>query len=243
MQVTETLSSGLKREFKVVVAAQDLDNEVNKRLTEMAGKAHLKGFRPGKVPVPHLKRVYGKSVMAEVVQKQLDDASKQVLAERNLKPAYQPEVKLPEDEEEVARIFDGKSDLAYTMSLEVIPTFELKDTTGLELQRHVIDVTDTHIDEALGRIAGQYKDWQAKDGKAAKGDRVTISFVGKIDGTAFEGGTAENVPLEIGLGPVHSRFRGSARRRQGRRRGPGESHFSRDLWRGDARRQSRPSST
>jgi trigger factor len=200
MQVTETLSSGLKREFRVVVAAQDLDKEVNKRLTEMAGKAHLKGFRPGKVPVLHLKRVYGKSVMAEVVQKQLDDASKKVLEERNLKPAYQPEVKLPEDEEEVARIFDGKSDLAYTMSLEVIPTFELKDTTGLTLNRHVIEVTDKHVDDALGRIAAQYKDWQSKDGKAEKGDRATISFVGKIDGEAFEGGTADNVPLEIGSG-------------------------------------------
>jgi trigger factor len=200
MQVTETLSSGLKREFKVVVAAQDLDKEVNKRLTEMASKAHLKGFRPGKVPVPHLKRVYGKSVMAEVVQKQLDDASKKVLEERNLKPAYQPEVKLPEDEEEVARIFDGKSDLAYTMSLEVIPTFELKDVNGLELERHVIEVTDAHVDEALGRINSQYKDWQAKDGNAAMGDRVTISFVGKVDGETFEGGTAENVPLELGSG-------------------------------------------
>lgn len=200
MQVTETLSSGLKREFKVVVAAQELDKELNKRLTEIAGKANIKGFRPGKVPVPHLKRVYGKSVMAEVVQKQLDDASKQVLAERNLKPAYQPEVKLPEDEAEVARIFDGQGDLSYTMSLEVVPTFELKDTSGLTLERHVIDVTDAHIDEALGRLAGQYKDWEAKDGKAKKGDRVTMSFVGKIDGTAFEGGSAENVPLEIGSG-------------------------------------------
>src|SRR4029079_4569232 len=198
MQVTETLSSGLKREFKVVVAAQELDKELNRRLTELAGKANIKGFRPGKVPVPHLKRVYGKSVMAEVVQKQLDDASKKVLEDRNLKPAYQPEVKLPEDEAEVARIFDGKSDLAYTMSLEVIPTFELKDTTGLVLERHVIEVTDAHVDEALGRLAGQYKDWQAKDGKAKKGDRATISFVGKIDGETFEGGTAENVPLELG---------------------------------------------
>src|ERR1700741_5102103 len=114
MQVTETLSSGLKREFKVVVAAQDLDKEVNKRLTEMAGKAHLKGFRPGKVPVPHLKRVYGKSVMAEVVQKQLDQASKQLVKERNLKPAYQPEVKFPEDKQEVEKIFSGQGDLAYT---------------------------------------------------------------------------------------------------------------------------------
>jgi len=200
MQVTETLSSGLKREFKVVVAAQELDNELNKRLNELAGKANIKGFRPGKVPVPHLKRVYGKSVMAEVVQKQLDDASKKVLEERNLKPAYQPEVKLPEDQAEVERIFDGKGDLSYTMSLEVIPTFELKDTTGLTLARHVIDVTDAHVDEALGRLAGQYKDWQAKDGKAKKGDRVTMSFVGKIDGQVFDGGSAENVPLEIGSG-------------------------------------------
>ncbi|TMJ38045.1 MAG: trigger factor [Alphaproteobacteria bacterium] len=184
----------------VVVAAQELDNELNKRLKELAGKANIKGFRPGKVPVPHLKRVYGKSVMAEVVQKQLDDASKKVLEERNLKPAYQPEVKLPEDQAEVERIFDGKGDLSYTMSLEVIPTFELKDTTGLTLARHVIDVTDAHIDEALARLAGQYKDWQAKDGKAKKGDRITMSFTGKIDGQAFDGGTAENVPLEIGSG-------------------------------------------
>lgn len=200
MQVTETLSSGLKREYKVVVAASELDTELNKRLQELAGKANIKGFRPGKVPVPHLKRVYGKSVMAEVVQKQVDDASKKVLEQHNLKPAYQPEVKLPEDQSEVERIFDGKEDLSYTMSLEVIPTFELKDTTGLTLERHVIDVTDTHIDEALGRIAAQYKDWQAKDGAAAKGDRVTMSFVGKIDGTVFEGGSAENVPLELGSG-------------------------------------------
>ena len=108
MQVTETLSSGLKREYKVVVAAAELDTELNKRLNEMAGKANIKGFRPGKVPVPHLKRVYGKSVMAEVVQKQVDDASKKVLEQHNLKPAYQPEVKLPEDQAEVERIFDGK---------------------------------------------------------------------------------------------------------------------------------------
>ncbi|HTN97428.1 MAG TPA: trigger factor, partial [Nordella sp.] len=200
MQVTETLSSGLKREYKVVVAAAELDTELNKRLNEMAGKANIKGFRPGKVPVPHLKRVYGKSVMAEVVQKQVDDASKKVLEQHNLKPAYQPEVKLPEDQAEVERIFEGKGDLSYTMSLEVIPTFELQDTTGLSLERHVIDVTDTHIDDALGRIAAQYKDWQAKDGTAAKGDRITMSFVGKIDGTAFDGGSAENIPLELGSG-------------------------------------------
>jgi trigger factor len=87
MQVTETLSSGLKREFKVVVGAAELSKELDSKLHEMAGRANIKGFRPGKVPVPHLKRMYGKALMAEVVQKTIDDQSKQVVAERNLKPA------------------------------------------------------------------------------------------------------------------------------------------------------------
>ena len=86
MQVTETLSSGLKREYKVVVNAAELDKELNARLKDLSAKANIKGFRPGKVPVPHLKRVYGKSAMAEVVQKTIDDQSKAILAEKNLKP-------------------------------------------------------------------------------------------------------------------------------------------------------------
>ncbi len=200
MQVTETLSSGLKREYKVVVNAAELGKELDAKLHEMAGRANIKGFRPGKVPVPHLKRMYGKSLMAEVVQKAIDDQSKQVLAERNLKPAYQPEVKLPEEEAEVNAIMDGKGDLAFSLAFEVIPTFELQDVSNVELIRHVVDVADAQVDEALGRLTTQYKAWDAKDGKAAKGDKVTIGFVGKIDGKAFDGGTAEDVPLEIGSG-------------------------------------------
>ncbi|CAN5521670.1 trigger factor [soil metagenome] len=200
MQVTETLSSGLKREFKVVLGADELGRELDKRLSELANTANIKGFRPGKVPVPHLKRVYGKSIMAEVVQKQVDDASKKVLEERNLKPAYQPEVKLPDDKDEVEKVFDGKGDLSYTMSLEVIPPFDLQDVTGVELERHIVDVEDSHVEETLKRVADQAKNWEAKLGAAESGDRVTIGFVGKIDGTAFEGGTAEDVPLELGSG-------------------------------------------
>ena len=107
MQVTETLSSGLKREFKVVINADELDKELNAKLVDLSKRANIKGFRPGKVPVPHLKRVYGKSAMAEVVQKTIDDRSKELLEEKKLKPAYQPEVKLPEDEAEVNAIMDG----------------------------------------------------------------------------------------------------------------------------------------
>ncbi|MGE3829494.1 MAG: trigger factor [Parvibaculaceae bacterium] len=202
MQVTETLNAGLKREFQIVVPSDELDKELNRRLTEMAGKANLRGFRPGKVPVPHLKRVYGKSVMAEVVQQQVDDVSKKVLAERNLKAAYQPEVKLPDDKEEVEKIFEGSGDLAYTLAFEIVPTFELQGVEGVSLDKHVVPVTDEYINEAIERISTQYKDWQDKDGAAEKGDRVTVSFIGKIGDEAFEGGTASDVPVEIGAGQL-----------------------------------------
>jgi trigger factor len=200
MQVTETLSSGLKREFKVVVGAAELSKELDSKLHEMAGRANIKGFRPGKVPVPHLKRMYGKALMAEVVQKTIDDQSKQVLAERNLKAAYQPEVKLPEEEKEVEAIMAGESDFAFSLAFEIIPTFELKDVSGVELTRHVVKIADAQVDEALARLTAQYKAWKPKDGKAAKGDKVTIGFIGKVDGKVFDGGTAEDVPLELGSG-------------------------------------------
>ena len=200
MQVTETLSSGLKREFKVVVNAAELDKGLNEKLKEMSAKANIKGFRPGKVPVPHLKRVYGKSAMAEVVQKAIDDQSKAILADRKLKPAYQPEVKLPEDEAEVNAVMDGKGDLSFSVAFEIIPEFELKDHAGLDLARHVVEVTEDHIGETLTRLSTQSKNFDGKPGAAETGDRLTINFLGTIDGVAFEGGTAEDVALEIGSG-------------------------------------------
>jgi trigger factor len=200
MQVTETLSSGLKREFRVVVNAAELGRELDSKLIEMAGRANIKGFRPGKVPVPHLKRMYGKSLMAEVVQKAIDDQSKKVLVEHNLKPAYQPEVKLPEEEKEVNALMEGTGDLAFSLAFEVIPTFELADVSGVQLIRHVVAIGDEEVDEAVARLTSQYKSWEHKDGKVASGDRVTISFVGTVNGKTFDGGTAEDVPLEIGSG-------------------------------------------
>jgi len=198
MQVTETLSSGLKREYKVVVNAAELDKELNSKLADLSKRANIKGFRPGKVPVPHLKRVYGKSAMAEVVQKAIDDRSKALLEEKKLKPAYQPEVKLPEDEAEVNAVMDGKGDLAFSLSFEVIPDFEVKDHSGLALVKHLVEVTEDHIAETLNRFASQSKSFEDKQGEAANGDQLTISFVGTIDDTPFEGGTADDVQLELG---------------------------------------------
>ena len=200
MQVTETLSAGLKREYKVVVGQAELNTELNAKLADMSKRANIKGFRPGKVPVAHLKRVYGRSAMAEVLQDAVDTRSKKLLEEKNLKPAYQPEVKLPTDEAEIAAVMDGKGDLSFTMALEVIPDFDVKDHSGLALVRHVVPVADSEIEETLKSIASQSKNFEEKKGKAKAGDRVTINFVGTIDGAAFDGGTADDVALEIGSG-------------------------------------------
>jgi trigger factor len=200
MQVTETLNEGLKREIKVVVPAAALESRMMARLKEMSGSAQIRGFRPGKVPVGHLKRLYGRSLMAEVIQKALEDESKQILADRNLKPAYQPEIKLPEDQAEVNSIMDGKGDLAFTMAFEIVPAVDIKDFSGLALTKRVVPVEDKHVDEALSRIASQAKDYAERDGAAESGDRVTLSFVGKIDGQPFEGGAGEDIPLELGSG-------------------------------------------
>ena len=200
MQVTETLNSGLKREFKVVVNAAELSKEMDAKLKDMAGKAQIKGFRPGKVPVAHLKNMYGKSMMAEVIQTTVDAHSKTVFAERNLKPAYQPEVKFPEDEAEVNAVMDGKQDLAFSLSVEVIPDFEVQDFTGIELHKHIVSASDEQMAESLKRLAEQYKSFEAKkDGaKAESGDKVNINFVGSVDGVEFDGGKGDDIPLEIG---------------------------------------------
>ena len=200
MQVTETLSAGLKREYKVVVNQAELGKELDAKLVDLSKRANIKGFRPGKVPVSHLRRVYGKSAMAEVLQDTIDAKSKALLEEKNLKPAYQPEVKLPEDQAEVQAIMDGKSDLSFSVSLEVIPDFEVKDHSGLELTRHVVEVGEDQVEETLKRIASSSKSFEDKEGAAETGDRVTINFVGTVDGVAFDGGTADDVALELGSG-------------------------------------------
>jgi trigger factor len=198
MQVAETLNSGLKRAFQVTVPAADLAAKADAKLKDLAGRAQIKGFRPGKVPVAHLKKTYGKSVMAEILQETVDAQSRAVFADRNLKPAYQPEVKLPENEGEVNAVIEGGKDLSFTVEAEVIPTFDLKDAGGLELTKHVVETTDAHIDEAVNRLGSSSKTWSKKDGAAEKGDRVTISFVGKMDDKEFDGGKGEDIPLELG---------------------------------------------
>ena len=200
MQVTETLSEGLKREFKVVVPAAELDAKVNVRLDELKDRVRINGFRPGKVPVAHLRRVYGRSAMAEVIEATVRDTNNQIVSERGYKLAADPKVTLPTEQAAVEKLISGQSDLDYTMAVEIVPPIELTDFKAIKLTKLTSEVTDAEVDEALARITEQNKPYSAKpEGeKAAKDDRVVISFAGTIDGAPFEGGSAEDSVVLIG---------------------------------------------
>ncbi len=200
MQVTETLSEGLKREFKVVVPAAELDAKVAVRLDELKDRVRINGFRPGKVPVAHLRRVYGRSAMAEVIEATVRDTNNQIVSERGYKLAADPKVTLPTEQDAVEKLISGQSDLDYTMAVEIVPAIELTDFKTIKLTKLTSEVTDAEVDEALARITEQNKPYSAKpEGeKAAKDDRVVISFAGAIDGTPFEGGSAEDSVVLIG---------------------------------------------
>ncbi len=200
MNVTETNTEGLRRELKVVVGADELEQRLSSRLDELKGKARIKGFRPGHVPKDHLRKVYGRSVMAEVVQQAVTETSQQALSEREERPAFQPKVALPEDEAEINQIFEGTGDLSYTLTFEVLPKVEVMDLSTIALERPVTPVSDKDIDEAIDRILATNQNYKPKEGAAKKADRVTIDFVGKLDGEAFEGGTAEDAPITLGAG-------------------------------------------
>lgn len=202
MQVTETMSEGLRREFKVVVPASELDSKVSERLDDLKGKVRINGFRPGKVPAAQLRRMYGRSAMAEAIEATMRDVNAKIVADNNFRLAMQPKVTLPEDEKSVEAVIEGKSDLAYTVAMEILAPIELTDFKSISVTRLSADVQDAEVEEGIKRIAEQNRPFAAKaeGAAAAKDDRVTISFVGTIDGVPFEGGSAEDVPLVLGSG-------------------------------------------
>jgi len=200
MQVTETLADGLKREYRVVVPATDLDAKVNARLDDLKGRVRINGFRPGKVPVSHLKRVYGRAVMAETIDETVREANASIVSEHGFKLAREPKVTLPEAEAEVNALVEGKSDLSYSVAIEILPKIELADFSGISLEKLTAPVTDEEVDAALNRLAEQSRPFEDKGegAKAETGDKVTVSFTGTIDGKPFEGGTGEDIAVEIG---------------------------------------------
>lgn len=195
-QVTVTASEGLKREFKVVVGRAAIDKKADDKLEELNKKVRMPGFRPGKVPLPLLRKQYGRAVLGEVLEETVNEVAQKAMQEHSLRPAMQPKIDIQDFE-------DGK-DLEYTMSLEVLPDIEPGDFSVIAVERLVVDVTDNQINEGLERIAKGQRAFKPIEAArpAANGDVVVVDFTGRLDGEVFEGGEGKDLQIEIGAGSL-----------------------------------------
>jgi trigger factor len=198
MQIVEKSGEGLSRVYGVTITAEDLGQKLDARIKEIAPQMNLKGFRPGKVPAAHVRRLYGKSLMSEVIEQTLNESSQKVLSDNNLRPASQPDLKPSSD---MDKVLAGQEDLAFDMAIEVMPDFEPVDPKTLKLERPTYAPTDAEIDQALSELAEQNRTYATRTGKTVKaksGDMLVIDFIGRIDGEAFEGGAATDANLVLG---------------------------------------------
>ena len=200
MQVTETLSQGLKREYSVVVSAGDLASKLDSQLADIKNKVKINGFRPGKVPVAHLKRVYGRSVMTDVVQSTIEAANKQIVDDNGLRLAMQPKIELPTERDALEAALEARGDLNFTIALEVLPQFDIGDFSDITVERPVADVEESEVDSSINRLAETRKSYvdRPEGEKAESGDRVTVDFIGTINGEAFEDGTSQGIEVILG---------------------------------------------
>jgi trigger factor len=200
MQVVEKSAEGLSRVWGVTIPAQDLADKLEARIAEITPTLRIKGFRPGKVPTAHVRRLYGKGLMSEVLEQTLSESTQKVLDENKVRPASEPDLK---PEGDLAQVIDGKADLAYEIAVDVMPEFEPTDLAKLSLTRPVYEPSEKEVGEALDELAKQNRTYETKTGKTVKakaGDMVVIDFIGRIDGEPFEGGSANDVELVLGSG-------------------------------------------
>jgi trigger factor len=192
MQVTETSAEGLKREFKVVIPAQQFQDQIESKLRDRQRSMRLPGFRPGKVPMTLVAKHWRKHVLGEELERTIGDSSAQIVSERGLRPAGQPKI-------EITAFQDG-SDLEYSMAVELLPEIEPMDFASLELTRTVVEVPEEEVDKGLERVAkDQAKSEPVTEERPAANDEVVvIDFVGRIDGTEFAGGKSEDYHLRLG---------------------------------------------
>ncbi|MBO9453119.1 trigger factor [Tropicibacter sp. R16_0] len=192
MQVTETLNEGLKRGYNIVVTAAELDEKVNEKLVEAQPEIEMKGFRKGKVPMALLKKQFGQRLLGEAMQESIDGAMNQHFEDSGDRPALQPEVKMTNED------WKEGDDVHVEMAYEALPEIPEVDLKSISLEKMVVKADDAAVEEALGNLAETAQDFNTKDGEAADGDQVVFDFVGKVDGEAFEGGSAEDYPLVLG---------------------------------------------
>lgn len=195
MQVTETKSEGLRREYTLVVSAADLETKTTEKLETVRADFQMKGFRKGKAPLPLLKKMFGKSVLGEVVQESVEGAVQQHLTDQGHRPASQPDIKIADNKE-----YEEGEDLTVELSYDCLPEVPSLDYASVTLERKTVEIDDTSLDEALERLASNSADYEAReDGAEAElNDQVVIDFAGSVDGELFEGGTAEDYPLVLG---------------------------------------------
>ena len=195
MQTVETLNEGLKRAYTLKITAQDIDARVDAEVKKVAPQVRMPGFRPGKVPANLVRKMHGEALTQDALNSTIQEGVQKLIADHKLRPAMQPSVSLEGE-------FAPGSDAEVKVELEVLPDVPTPSIEGLKLERLVIPTDESAIDAQLEQIAGQQKAWSdAEEGYAAQqGDQVTMDFVGKVDGVAFDGGTGEGMAIEIGSG-------------------------------------------
>ncbi len=198
MQIVEKSGEGLSRVYGVTVPMADLGERLDARIKEITPTLNIKGFRPGKVPQAHVRRLYGKALMSEVVQATLTETTQKVLTDNNLRPAGEPDLTPDGD---IEAVMDGKADLAFNLAIDIMPDFQPVDAATLSLTKPVYVPTEKEVDEAVAELAKQNRTYEPRTGKTVKakdGDQLVIDFLGRVDGVAFDGGTANDVELVLG---------------------------------------------
>ncbi|MDR6147322.1 trigger factor [Sphingomonas sp. SORGH_AS870] len=195
MQTVETLNEGLKRAYTLTITAQDIEGKVDAELKRIAPQMKMPGFRPGKVPANLVRKMHGPALLQDALNTALQEGVQSLIVEQGLRPAMQPQVEL------VGEYEQGK-DATLNVTLEVLPQVPTPAIDALKLERLTVAVADEAVDEQLQKFADQQKRWDDAGDKAAEqGDQVTVDFVGKTaDGVAFEGGSGEDMAVEIGAG-------------------------------------------
>ncbi len=200
MQIVEKSGEGLSRVYGVTVPLADLTERLEARIAEITPTLSIKGFRPGKVPPAHVKRMFGKSLMSEVVEQAINETTQKVFEDNNIRPAGDPDLK---PEGDIQAVVDGKADLSFELAVEIMPEFEPADMSKVSLTRPVYEPSDAEVDEAVAELAKQNRTYEPRKGKSTKakdGDMVVIDFIGRVDGEAFEGGSATDTELVLGSG-------------------------------------------
>ena len=191
MQVEETKSEGLSREFAITIPGDDIEGRVLARLTEIASTVKMPGFRPGKVPMPLLRKQYGPSVIGEVLERAISDTTAETLRENSLRPAMQPKIQITE--------FDEGKDLKFTMAVEVMPEIAAPDFGAISLERLVVDVDAAVVEEAIARMAEEQRAFEKteEDRASTADDALLVDFTGRVGGEEFAGGVAKDFVLQL----------------------------------------------